>query len=153
MYSATVSHTSGRAPPSAIPPHPIAHEGIFLLNVDDKIWQDIGLDDDGMHAPAWLLDEATRSGIHLQLEVDWCVEEETRLMQEWSVMQEWMFTEWEAIKTVFEGCGARADELLHICVVWKEESSRDPLPGALIIFQDDDDDESVGVEEESDKEG
>ncbi|KAG1808784.1 hypothetical protein EV424DRAFT_1328684, partial [Suillus variegatus] len=53
------------APPSAIPPHPIAHEGIFLLDVDDEIWQDIGLNDDGMHLPAWLLDEATRSGIRL----------------------------------------------------------------------------------------
>ncbi|KAG1880686.1 hypothetical protein C8R48DRAFT_744865 [Suillus tomentosus] len=95
-----------RAPPSAIPPHPIAHEGIFLLNVDNKIWQDVGLDDNCMHPLAWLSDEATRSGICLQLEVDWCIEEETCLMQERSVMQEWMFAEWEAIQTALRDASA-----------------------------------------------
>ncbi|KAG1777885.1 hypothetical protein EV702DRAFT_1179147 [Suillus placidus] len=105
-----------RAPPSAIPPHPIAREGIFLLDVDDEIWQDIGLDDDSIHPPAWLSDEATRSGICLQLELDRCIEEETRLMREWcrerlntlqwSVMQEWMLTEWEAIQTALRDPGA-----------------------------------------------
>ncbi|KAG2030269.1 hypothetical protein BDR03DRAFT_936698 [Suillus americanus] len=58
-----------RAPPSAVPPHPIICEGIFLLDVDSEIWKDIGLDKDSINPPAWLLDEATRSGICLQLEV------------------------------------------------------------------------------------
>ncbi|KAG1900861.1 uncharacterized protein F5891DRAFT_1128391 [Suillus fuscotomentosus] len=83
-----VSTYNSLSPPSAIPPHPIACEGIFLLYVDDEIWQDIGLDDDSMHPPAWLSDEATRSGICLQLELDCCIEEETCLMRERSVMQE-----------------------------------------------------------------
>ncbi|KAG2062892.1 hypothetical protein BDR04DRAFT_1164511 [Suillus decipiens] len=29
------------------------------LDMDDEIWQDIGLDNDGMHLPSWLSDEAT----------------------------------------------------------------------------------------------
>jgi hypothetical protein len=95
-----------RAPPSAIPPHLIARDGIFLLDVDDEIWQDIGLNDEGMHPPAWLSDEATRSGIHLQLELDRCIEEETRLRRERSVMQEWMLAEWEAVQTVLRDPGA-----------------------------------------------
>ncbi|KAG2112072.1 uncharacterized protein F5147DRAFT_744682 [Suillus discolor] len=94
-----------RAPPSAVPPRPIIHEGIFLLDVDNEIWQDIGLDEDGINPPAWLSDKATRSGIHLQLEVDRCVEEETHLMRERTVMQEWMFAEWEAIQTLLRDAG------------------------------------------------
>ncbi|KAG2101584.1 uncharacterized protein F5147DRAFT_746952 [Suillus discolor] len=172
-----------QAPPSAIPPHPIAREGIFLLDVDDEIWQDIGLDDDSMHPPAWLSDEATRSGIRLQLELDCCVEEETRLMRERSVMQEWMLAEWEAIQTALRDPAndlvipfhlrARAEELLSICVVWKNKvqeipctwpveswgptnedllrAARDQVQSSF--FQDDDDDESVGVVDESDEDG
>ncbi|KAG1856153.1 hypothetical protein F4604DRAFT_1932010 [Suillus subluteus] len=121
-----------RAPPSAIPPHHIAHDSIFLLNVDDEIWQDIGLHDDGMHPPAWLSDEATRSGIRLQLELDRCIEEETCLRRERSVMQEWMLAEWEAVQTALRDPAsdlmmpfhlkARTEELLCICVVWKNKS-------------------------------
>ncbi|KAG1723154.1 hypothetical protein EDB19DRAFT_1953265 [Suillus lakei] len=172
-----------RTPPSAIPSHPIGREGIFLLDVDDEIWQDVGLDDNGMHPLAWLLDEATRSGIRLQLEVDWCVEEETRVMQERSVMQEWMLAEWDAIQTVLQDAAndlvmsfhlwAHAEELLSICVVWKKKAQEIPCtwpveswgpPNEDLLraardqvqssfFQDDDDDDSVGVEEESDEEG
>ncbi|KAG1721916.1 hypothetical protein EDB19DRAFT_1930382 [Suillus lakei] len=126
-------------PPSAIPPHPIGCEGIFLLNIDNEIWQDVGLDDDGMHPPAWLSDEATRSSIWLQLEVDQCIEEETCVMQERSVMQEWMLAEWDAIQTVLQDAGAytndlvmsfhlqaHAEELLSICVVWKKKAQEIP---------------------------
>ncbi|KAG2067450.1 hypothetical protein BDR04DRAFT_958869, partial [Suillus decipiens] len=111
-----------RAPPSAVPPCPIIHEGIFLLDINNE---------DGINPPAWLLDEATRSGIRLQLEVNWCVEEETHLMREWTVMQEWMFAEWEVIQTVLRDAvddlvmsfhmQAHTDKLLHICVVWKKK--------------------------------
>ncbi|OAX31515.1 hypothetical protein K503DRAFT_794937 [Rhizopogon vinicolor AM-OR11-026] len=65
-----------QAPPSAVPPHIIPRDGIFLLDVDDNIWQDVGLDDEILDPLAWLLDEAVRDGICLQLEVDQCMEEE-----------------------------------------------------------------------------
>ncbi|KAG1730468.1 hypothetical protein EDB19DRAFT_1897065 [Suillus lakei] len=163
-----------RAPPSAIPPHLIAHDGIFLLNVDDEIWQDIGLDDEGMHLPAWLSDEATRSGIRLQLELNRCVEEETRLRRERSVMQEWMLAEWEAVQTALRDPAndlvmpfhlkARAEELLCICIpcTWPVESwgptnedllraTRDQVQSSF--SQNDDDDESVRVVDECDEDG
>ncbi|KAG2050299.1 hypothetical protein BDR06DRAFT_984071 [Suillus hirtellus] len=142
-----------RAPPSAVPPCPIICEGIFLLDVNDEIWQDIGLDEDGINPPAWLSDEATRSGIRLQLEVDRCIEEETRLMRERTVMQEWMSAEWEAIQTVLRDVAddivvsfhmrAHADKLLHIYIpcAWPVKS----------WDQYEDNDESVGEQEESDK--
>ena len=43
--------TQHRAPPFAIAPEPIKNEGLFKLDVDDSIWQDVGLGDetDGDH--------------------------------------------------------------------------------------------------------
>ncbi|KII83461.1 hypothetical protein PLICRDRAFT_84861, partial [Plicaturopsis crispa FD-325 SS-3] len=35
----------GKALPGAVPPTPIDREGLFKLDVDDDIWQDIGLDE------------------------------------------------------------------------------------------------------------
>jgi hypothetical protein len=128
-------------------PHIIPRDGIFLLDVDDEIWQDVGLDDDTMVPPAWLSDDAVRNGIRFQLEVDRCMEEEARLMRERAVIQEWMLAEWEAIRGASNNAGmccctmlsivvsdvavtdavisfhlrSRADELVNICVVWKKK--------------------------------
>ncbi|KAG1849101.1 hypothetical protein C8R48DRAFT_750301 [Suillus tomentosus] len=125
-----------RAPPYAVMPHIILRDGIFLLDVDDDIWQDVGLDDDTIAPPAWLSDDAIRNGIRLQLEVDRCMEEEARLMRERAVIQEWMLAEWGAIKGASNNAGidvavtdtvisfhlrSRADELVNICVVWKKK--------------------------------
>ncbi|KAG1841751.1 hypothetical protein F4604DRAFT_1884868 [Suillus subluteus] len=79
---------NGLAPPFAIPPHSIPCDGIFQLNVDDNIWQDIGLDDATLNPPVWLSDEAVRNGIWLQLEVDRCFEEEAQLMRERGIRSE-----------------------------------------------------------------
>ena len=35
-----------RAPPLAVPPEPIKSDGLFKLDVDDDIWQDVGLEDE-----------------------------------------------------------------------------------------------------------
>ncbi|KAG1744527.1 uncharacterized protein EDB91DRAFT_1236494 [Suillus paluster] len=125
-----------RAPHYAVPPHIIPRDGIFLLDVDDDIWQDVGLDDDTTMPPAWLSDDAVRNGIRLQLEVDRCMEEEARLMRERAIIQEWMLVEWEAIQgalniAVFSDFATDAvmsfhlrscaDELVNICVVWKKK--------------------------------
>jgi len=84
-----------KAPDGAISPHPIQRDGLFKLDVDDDIWQDIGLDDDqnGL-LPRWLCDENVREGIKALLEHDRCCEEEIRLQKERCAMQEWMLEEW-----------------------------------------------------------
>ncbi|KAG1878578.1 hypothetical protein C8R48DRAFT_745225 [Suillus tomentosus] len=148
------------APPYAIMPHIIPRDGIFLLDVDDDIWQDVGLDDDTMAPPAWLSDDAVRNGIRLQLE-------EARLMQ-------WMLAEWGAIRGASNNAGndvavtdavmsfhlrSRADELVNICVVWKKKvqfgESWGPSDEALLqaardqaqsSFRDEDDAESGDLE-------
>ncbi|KAG1738078.1 uncharacterized protein EDB91DRAFT_1237789 [Suillus paluster] len=152
-----VSTYNGLAPPFAIPPHSIPRDGIFQLDVDDNIWQDIGLDDATVNPPAWLSDKAVRNGIHSQLEVDHCLEEEARLMRERSVMQEWMLTEWEGIQGALTNAvvlafhlASRADELVNICVAWRRKVQWGPSDEVQPSFRDEDD-QSVGPVGEDDE--
>ncbi|KAG1813496.1 uncharacterized protein BJ212DRAFT_1447764 [Suillus subaureus] len=128
-----VSTYNGLAPPFAIPPHSIPCDGIFQLDIDDNIWQDIGLDDATVNPPAWLSDEAIRNSIQLQLEVDCCFEEEARLMRKWSVMQEWMLMEWEVEDVVLTfHLTSRTDELANICVVWRRKVQCIPCAWSVV---------------------
>ena len=43
----------GRAPHGAVAPADIQRDGLFNLDVDDEIWQDIGLEDHGEDVPLW----------------------------------------------------------------------------------------------------
>ncbi|KAG1863192.1 hypothetical protein DFJ58DRAFT_656519, partial [Suillus subalutaceus] len=63
-----------RGPSNAIPPNPISPTGIFDLNIDADIWQDIRLNDVVLEPPDWLADEVTRAVIKLLLEIDRCNE-------------------------------------------------------------------------------
>ncbi|KAJ7911684.1 hypothetical protein B0H13DRAFT_1875522 [Mycena leptocephala] len=69
-----------KAPKNAIAPEPIDPKSIWGLDVDDEIWQDVGLDDayDDQEPPLWLNDEAVCRGIKAMLELDRCLEEELR---------------------------------------------------------------------------
>lgn len=65
-----------KAPVGAILPIEIPREGLFKLDVDDDIWQDVGLND-VQHGPAplWLTNERVRQGIKSMLLLDRCKEE------------------------------------------------------------------------------
>ncbi|KAJ7687773.1 hypothetical protein B0H17DRAFT_1203476 [Mycena rosella] len=97
----------GKAPRGAVAPQPIPAKGIGQLDVDDGIWQDVGLDDDDAGSATeplpWLSDEKVRSGIKAMLELDWCGEEDGPLKKERCSLQEWFAEEWAivniAIKT------------------------------------------------------
>ena len=62
---------NGQAPPGSVVPQSIQRDGLFRLDVDDDIWQDVGLDDeyDG-GIPLWLGDEGVRLGIQALLQHD-----------------------------------------------------------------------------------
>ena len=93
--------TAGRAPPSAVAPQIIERGGLFKLDVNDDIWQDVGLEDDDYQdiAPAcWLSDEKVCQGILAMLELDHCSEEEVRLIKEHCAMQEWFSKEWLCVE-------------------------------------------------------
>ncbi|EDR05525.1 uncharacterized protein LACBIDRAFT_302740 [Laccaria bicolor S238N-H82] len=66
------------APHGAWAPHLISTDVLFKLDVDDDIWQDVGLDemDLGIDVPRWLGDEGVWQGIKALLEWDRCCEED-----------------------------------------------------------------------------
>jgi hypothetical protein len=99
-----------KAPIGAIPPLPISRDGIFQLDVDDEIWQDVGLEDEIADPPRWLADEDIRQGIRLLLDHDRCLEEEDRLRRERCVMQECMISDWMALQ---RARGVAGESLIH----------------------------------------
>ncbi|KAJ7194705.1 hypothetical protein GGX14DRAFT_678291 [Mycena pura] len=109
----------GHAPAGSIAPRPIKPKQLWQLDVDDDIWQDIGLDDDDdvrtKEPPLWLCDERVRSGIKAVLELDRCDEEDYRLITERCSMQVWFAEEWEVYQ--FE---LMRDKLVRLCATWQK---------------------------------
>ncbi|KAJ6534059.1 hypothetical protein DFH09DRAFT_1250036 [Mycena vulgaris] len=89
----------GKAPRNAVPPTAIDPKSVWSLDVDDEIWQDIGLDDayDESEPPLWLKSEAVRDGIKAMLEQDRCNEEAPRLFHECRALCYWLSEEWAAV--------------------------------------------------------
>ncbi|KAF9065876.1 hypothetical protein BDP27DRAFT_1228343 [Rhodocollybia butyracea] len=75
---------AGKAPHYAVAPEQIPMENLFGLDVDDAIWQDVGLDGDGetLNPPLWLCNDKVWNGIKGVLLRDWCDEELCRLANE-----------------------------------------------------------------------
>ena len=88
-----------RAPSNAVVPRPIPIDKLFDLDVDDAIWDDVGLgdSDDLVEVPLWLSDEQVRTGIRGILLRDRSVEELQRLRYELSVLGEWFQEEWDTL--------------------------------------------------------
>jgi len=77
-----------------------------MLDVDDDIWQDVGLDDEyNGEVPWWLGDKEVRSGIQAVLQRDRCCEEELRLRKECCNLQQWFMEEWVCIKAAWAAAG------------------------------------------------
>ncbi|KAJ7702621.1 hypothetical protein B0H16DRAFT_1347489, partial [Mycena metata] len=99
------------APRKAIAPLPIPSKGLWKLDVDDAIFQNIGLDervngeaDD--NPPLWLSDKRVRTGIKAMLELDRCNEEDARLQRERCALQVWFAEEWEVVNRAIEDASA-----------------------------------------------
>lgn len=89
-----------KAPKNAQAPHTISAAGIWALDVDDEIWQDLGLDDDAdtEHPPLWLSNNKVKQGIQGILLRDRADEELRRLRNERRGLYEWMAEEWEVLR-------------------------------------------------------
>ena len=87
-----------KAPGNAVVAERIPRDGLFKLDVDDSIWQDIGLEETTGALPAWLSDVNVRDGIKSMLELDRCKEEEVRLKRERCALQEWFLEEWSCVQ-------------------------------------------------------
>ncbi|KAG6912908.1 hypothetical protein DXG01_011177 [Tephrocybe rancida] len=103
----------GKAPPGAICPKKLEIKGIFALDVDDAIWEDLGLDEGSPVATLpWLSDEGVRAGIRALLEYDRCIEEKVRLRHECRSMHFWLSEEWRIVNLAL-GTGKNFDLLVN----------------------------------------
>jgi hypothetical protein len=127
-----------KAPRGAISPLAIEMDSLFKLDVDDDIWQDIGLTDDlddSSEIPDWLGNDKVREGIKVVLEYDRCLEEMQRIRHERVSMQEWFLEEWVVLQEAL-GCSTdnrvvyqlreQEKRLLHICVSWEQATKGIP---------------------------
>ncbi|KAJ7077217.1 hypothetical protein C8R44DRAFT_836767 [Mycena epipterygia] len=121
-----------KAPKGVVAPLPVPAKGLYQLDVDDVIWQDLGLDGDDEAPPPWLSNDKVRAGIRAMLQKDRCAEEAPRLLREHGHLWTWFSIEWKAVCAVIEEAeGAvryqfelRCDALIQLCVLWKKSLDR-----------------------------
>jgi len=68
----------------------------------------VGLDEENISTnelPRWLCDDNVRKGIQSLLELDRCMEEQSRLSRERCALQEWMIEEWRCVNLAMESTG------------------------------------------------
>ncbi|KAF7343583.1 hypothetical protein MSAN_01978800 [Mycena sanguinolenta] len=133
----------GKAPRGSIAPVPIPTKGLWQLDVDDVIFQDVGLDDgedESTEPPLWLCDEKVRSGIKAMLELDRCNEEEARLRRELRALRVWFAEEWKVVKDAIDRAESdvdkyhlqlRQDKLVRLCATWEKHLPQLVHPDAL----------------------
>ena len=105
-----------QAPDNAVAPHQIDMSSLFDLDVDDDIWQDIGLAEDDLQdvqPPPWMSDQSVRDGIKALLELDRCWEEEARLVHERRALQTWFSEEWGVITRALDAAQRTGTELIY----------------------------------------
>ncbi|KAI6023226.1 hypothetical protein BKA83DRAFT_4125863 [Pisolithus microcarpus] len=104
----------GKAPQGSIAPLLIPRDSLFKLDVDDDIWQDVGLGDDSDgFLPPWLVDVKERKAL-----IHWFAEE-------WGHLQQ---TIGGADDNLAYELDCRASALSGLCLMWQKQL-RD-FPGA-----------------------
>jgi len=88
----------GEAPKNAHVPNVLQTAKLFRLNVDDEIWEDIGLDEEDGPLPRWLGDEDVHKAIPAMLDHQRATEELARLTQEEKLLLGWVSEETSALK-------------------------------------------------------
>ncbi|KAJ7441391.1 hypothetical protein B0H11DRAFT_1749809 [Mycena galericulata] len=130
-----------QAPKGAVPPVPVPAKGIYQLDVDDVIWQDLGLDDEDSTPPLWLSNDNVRSGIRALLTKDRCEEEAPRLLRERGHLQTWFSREWKTVREAISlseeapvryQLELRREELLQLCVLWRKSTGRLAVDDSLV---------------------
>jgi hypothetical protein len=97
------------APRGMLAPRPIPDGELWKLDVDDEIWEDVGLDDDETAQqttpPLWLCDDGVRAGIKAVLQIDRSNEEDIRLKKERAALQVWFAEEWALVNSALNEAG------------------------------------------------
>ncbi|KAF8217953.1 hypothetical protein K438DRAFT_1952812 [Mycena galopus ATCC 62051] len=124
-------------PRGAIAPQLIDAKKVFELDVDDSIWQDVGLedDDDRGEPPLWLSSDSVRSGIRAVLQLDRADEEDAMLAKETRSMRAWFIEEWDVLRLAVANAAneanryqlfLRRERLLRLCATWRKHTTERP---------------------------
>ncbi|KAF7373890.1 hypothetical protein MSAN_00601300 [Mycena sanguinolenta] len=119
-----------KAPCGAIAPDRIDPKKVYALDVDDSIWQDVGLEDDDDRAepPPWLTDDKVRGGIRAVLQLDRADEEDAMLAKERRSMRAWFIEEWDVVNMAMADAAneqdryqfhLRRERLVRLCATWR----------------------------------
>ncbi|KAJ7661818.1 hypothetical protein B0H17DRAFT_1212137 [Mycena rosella] len=118
-----------RAPRGAVAPELINTKALYALDVDDAIWQDVGLQDEGQkEPPLWLSSDSVRSGIRAMLDLDCAHEEDGFLARERESLCVWFAEEWTIVNAAMQAAASdddryqfhlRRKRLLHLCGTWR----------------------------------
>ncbi|KAJ7710676.1 hypothetical protein B0H17DRAFT_1190375 [Mycena rosella] len=103
-------------------------KALYALDVDDAIWQDVGLqDEEEQEVPLWLSSNTVQSGIRAMLELDRSKEEDCQLAKECESLRVWFAEEWTVVNEAMS-CAAddgdryqffiRRERLLRLCGTW-----------------------------------
>lgn len=113
------------APAGAVVPEVIPAGALWTLDVDDAIWQDIGLEDVlNPTPPLWLKDDKVRAGIRHLLNYDRAIEEERRLLEERRSIQECAVLEWATLGAAYNLNGMLSIHVaLHLLTSVKDANS------------------------------
>ncbi|KAJ7809346.1 hypothetical protein B0H14DRAFT_2867323 [Mycena olivaceomarginata] len=125
-----------RAPARTIPPERIDMRTLYALDVDDAIWQDVGLEDDEDRGvpPLWLSDDLVRSGIRAMLQIERADEEDAMLRKEARGLRIWFIEEWEVLNLAMENTAnepdryqfyLRRERLVRLCATWRKHLPAD----------------------------
>lgn len=87
------------APRGSRAPPQVDVDRLFALDVDEDIWQDLGLEEEENEPAPWQTDPKVREGIRHMQELDRCKEEQARLAHERASLQEWIADEWNALES------------------------------------------------------
>ncbi|KAF8144173.1 hypothetical protein K438DRAFT_1993154 [Mycena galopus ATCC 62051] len=124
-------------PRGAISPQPIDAKKVFELDMDDSIWQDVGLEDndDRGEPPLWLSSDSVRSGIQAVLQLDRTDEEDAMLAKETRSMRAWFIEEWDVLRLAVANAANEAnryqlflhrERLLRLCARWRNHTTERP---------------------------
>ncbi|KAJ7675159.1 hypothetical protein B0H17DRAFT_1207891 [Mycena rosella] len=100
------------APLGAVAPECIDTKALYMLDIDDAIWQDVWLQDEGQKEPLlWLSSDTMCSGIRAMLEVNCAQEEDGFLARACESLRIWFVEEWMIVNAAMEAAeGDMEDE-------------------------------------------
>ncbi|KAJ6526360.1 hypothetical protein B0H19DRAFT_1275721 [Mycena capillaripes] len=110
----------GKAPQGSVVPLTIPSKGLWQLDVNDAIFQDVGLDDNNNNEPAlWLSDDNVRTGIKAMLELDRCNEKDAQLRRERMIATR--AVEAATLEVDKYHLQLHQDKLVKLCATWDKD--------------------------------